>query len=345
MPFENFPYSDFHGLNLDWLLQKVKELEDGSGSGAADSILKLKNVTKCLDSGPGGLTIKVTNATGMTMGAESWCYREKANSAMLCYIRLTNNTGSTVAADTTLVTLGDWSVDDTILLRGIAGTVYHSDNTVTTALPTLFQDTVLEKASIKFENAIIPDGSYVIITGYAPVSATTSPLLARGQYDELLAMRICHAFLHGYNGYSWAPGDFTYSQNAATRLDPSQRATDCSGMVYLAYGSEGLSPGRGSGSDPYWADGIVLAYADVNEDLDVSNALPGDVITYAFANDPRDMTHCTLYAGGDVCYENAYTYPAAEQAAGCVNGQGPYAIPTPASKYRKDRIRYLVRFL
>lgn len=27
MPFENFPYSDIHNLNLDWLLKKVKELE------------------------------------------------------------------------------------------------------------------------------------------------------------------------------------------------------------------------------------------------------------------------------------------------------------------------------
>ena len=28
MPFENFPYTDLHNLNLDWLIKKVKELED-----------------------------------------------------------------------------------------------------------------------------------------------------------------------------------------------------------------------------------------------------------------------------------------------------------------------------
>lgn len=25
--YEKFPYTNFHGLNLDWLLQKMKELE------------------------------------------------------------------------------------------------------------------------------------------------------------------------------------------------------------------------------------------------------------------------------------------------------------------------------
>ena len=25
MAFENFPYSDFHALNLDWILKKLKE--------------------------------------------------------------------------------------------------------------------------------------------------------------------------------------------------------------------------------------------------------------------------------------------------------------------------------
>lgn len=28
MAFENFPYADLHNLNLDWLLAKVKELEE-----------------------------------------------------------------------------------------------------------------------------------------------------------------------------------------------------------------------------------------------------------------------------------------------------------------------------
>lgn len=28
MPFQNFPYTNYHDLNLDWLLHKVKELED-----------------------------------------------------------------------------------------------------------------------------------------------------------------------------------------------------------------------------------------------------------------------------------------------------------------------------
>lgn len=26
--YEKFPYTNYHGLNLDWILQKVKELDD-----------------------------------------------------------------------------------------------------------------------------------------------------------------------------------------------------------------------------------------------------------------------------------------------------------------------------
>ncbi len=28
MPFENFPYTNFHDLNLNWILGKVKEMSD-----------------------------------------------------------------------------------------------------------------------------------------------------------------------------------------------------------------------------------------------------------------------------------------------------------------------------
>lgn len=28
MAFDNFPYTDLHELNLDWLLRKVKQLEE-----------------------------------------------------------------------------------------------------------------------------------------------------------------------------------------------------------------------------------------------------------------------------------------------------------------------------
>lgn len=27
MPFENFPYADLHNLNMDWLMEKIKDLE------------------------------------------------------------------------------------------------------------------------------------------------------------------------------------------------------------------------------------------------------------------------------------------------------------------------------
>lgn len=39
MPFQNFPYTDFQNLNLDWILQKLLELLNGDhGSGAVESV-------------------------------------------------------------------------------------------------------------------------------------------------------------------------------------------------------------------------------------------------------------------------------------------------------------------
>ena len=40
--FEQFPYSNFHELNLDWILQKIKELEEKVDS-IEDRILKQAN--------------------------------------------------------------------------------------------------------------------------------------------------------------------------------------------------------------------------------------------------------------------------------------------------------------
>ena len=45
--FEQFPYSNFHELNLDWILQKIKELDEKVDS-IEDRILKQANAyTDC----------------------------------------------------------------------------------------------------------------------------------------------------------------------------------------------------------------------------------------------------------------------------------------------------------
>ena len=38
--FENFPYTNFHELNLDWLLNKVKELEEKIGEDLNEEIIQ-----------------------------------------------------------------------------------------------------------------------------------------------------------------------------------------------------------------------------------------------------------------------------------------------------------------
>ena len=39
MPFENFPYADLHNLNLDWLMSKVKRLDELTDSAVTDAVI------------------------------------------------------------------------------------------------------------------------------------------------------------------------------------------------------------------------------------------------------------------------------------------------------------------
>lgn len=179
-------------------------------------------------------------------------------------------------------------------------------------------------------------------------------------YDSDLQDSLCDYYLNGDGLDSWE-GEFSYSNNNSTRLDPDERATDCSGMTYIAYNHFGFHP-QNSIEESYLTDGIFVAYAPKDEPLDVSNARPGDIICYQNASaDPdkrNSWTHCALYAGNDKVYEMALTYPEAETLRGHIDGYGPYEIYTPASEYRMStqtnsitgqtnygRNRCIVRFL
>lgn len=344
-----FPYTDMHTLNLDWILRKLKELENGETVPVDVSELeqKIRNLSVCQDSGTGILTLDITNVSGMQMSPLSRVYREKTTSSFNVFIRFLNNTGSDLAANVALVTFDSVDLPFNIYMNGCVATIHRSDGTELVTTPLLYYDNVLEKAAIQLDGYGIQSGATLEISGISPLSSCGSKIICRARYNAAVAGEILSHMLYGTTGDSWQPGNFTYSQDAATRLDPSARATDCSGMIYIAFKTLGMSPGRGDISHSYLSDGMVLAYADVDEDLDLSNARPGDIIIYHAPGDKLDITHCTLYAGNDVTYEMAYTYPDPEQAAGCVNGQGPYAITsTPAHAYRKDsRGRYLIRVL
>ena len=41
--FENFPYTNYHELNLDWVIEKIKELEEGGGGGGTTYTLSITN--------------------------------------------------------------------------------------------------------------------------------------------------------------------------------------------------------------------------------------------------------------------------------------------------------------
>lgn len=41
--FENFPYTNFHDLNLDWIISKVKELDEEVGEQLETTIMNYIN--------------------------------------------------------------------------------------------------------------------------------------------------------------------------------------------------------------------------------------------------------------------------------------------------------------
>ena len=351
MAFENFPYTDLHTLNVDWILKKLRELEElitgmVPGTDTEDLAKKYRQLSKCLDSGPGLIRMIPTNISGITFVGDH-IYRFKESSSVMMSCKFTNNTLNDLAANTALLSFESFPADFTAAtLRGIRAIVYHADGTVDTTVPVLHFDSGLQKLTLYMDVAI-PAGDYAIIAGMAPTSETKDPILCRGMYNYILGQEICHTFLYGTTLDPWMPGDFEYNNNDLYRTDPQYRKTDCSGMVYIAYQAHGFKPSRGATAKPYWSDGIVLAYADKGDKLDTSNGLPGDIICYQSPSDLNSIPHCTLYAGGDTVYEMSSNYPAKENAAGCIDSQGPYAITTtPASEYRMNTYnRYLVRFL
>lgn len=346
-----FPYTDLHSLNVDWILKKLRELEEAitgmtPGTDPEDLNKKYKQLSKCLDSGPGLIRMIPTNISGITFAGDH-IYRFKQWSSIMMSCKFTNNTASDVAANTPLLKFDSFPADFTAgTLRGIRAIVYHADGTVDTTVPIIHYDNN-EAALTLYMDVAIPAGEYAIIAGMAPCSEIKDAILCRGMYNYTLGQAICHSFLYGTTTDPWQPGDFTYDNTDAYRTDPSYRRTDCSGMTYIAYQCHGFKPSRGATAKPYWSDGIVLAYAEKGDKLDTSNGLPGDIICYQDTSDLNSIPHCTLYAGADTVYEMSSNYPARENDAGCIDGKGPYAITsTPASEYRMNTYnRYLVRFL
>ncbi len=348
--FHSFPWSNFHGINQNWILERIKELyellEGVSKSSGDQDLAHIVN-----NSGPGILRLRMTSETEMTL-VDPVCYRTKADSTLHINVNMRNNTDADIPADTHLISFDYFITIDTAEsdpdtprranLWGITCIIHETDGTVTAHNPYL--EYVTGDKTYLALDAAIPVGARVIIMGAAPLSVTKNKVLLRGKHDAALADLICHTFLYGTPTDPWKPGDFTYS-NGVHRLSPSYRESDCSGMTYIAYHENQLRPSRSSVATSYWADGMVIAYAPPDQPLDLSQALPADIICYHLANDPTRIIHCSLYAGHDVTYEMSSNYTDAENAAGAVDGQGPYRINTSASVYKNNYGRYVVRFL
>ena len=352
MAFENFPYTDLHTLNLDWLMKKIKELEDGQGVNYQDQI---DNIMAILgNSGPGLLRMRLTSETAMVL-VDPVCWRTKNDSSLFISTNFRNSTNSDIAAQTHLISFDHITIDTAesdpntprkANLWGMHAMLYNTDGTVTEEHPYL--EYVTNDKTYLCIDAVIKDGTRVVIFGAAPLSVTKNELLLRNKFPRFLASDICETYLYGVPGNRWNPGDWTYS-NGSHRLDddPQYRLTDCSGMVYIAYHEYELRPSRSSVATSYLNDGMVIAYAGKDIPLNVTNALPGDIICYHRLDDPTRIAHCSLYAGNDTTYEMSAHYTEAEHQNGRVDGKGPYRITTPASVYKMDLYsgRSIVRFL
>ena len=358
MAFENFPYTDLHTLNMDWIMRKIKELEARIGNDDPEEHPGLEeqidNILKILgDSGPGLVRMALHSEAGMTLVSPA-IWRTKNDSSLFMSVNFKNSTGADIAADEHLLSFDNITIDTaevdplaprTVKLWGIMCTFYHDDGTVTSYEPYLKYVPADLKSYFCIDHAI-PQNCRVVVFGKAPLSVTKCDFILRRKHPTRLADDICYAFLHGVPGNEWQEGDFTYSNSASTRTDENARATDCSGMVYIAYHLYNLRPGRAPTATSYFQDGMVLSHAEPDEPLDLTNALPGDLICCHMRNEPNRIQHCMLYAGDNVVYEMSSQYTQAELDAGAIQGRGPYRIKTPANVYKMERYgRSLVRYL
>lgn len=304
--------------------------------------------------GVGSLVMEMESLTGMTTWAnQRQMWRDKLTNTLYIYALLVNNTGSTVAANTPLLRVPAMDSDYTDIVLSFLCFVQVSGGNITG----------YETAHIKYDSLndyfyicspiAIPDGSRIVIHGSSKMSQLASGFFSRNLYPSALAADIIDAFFHGYGANTWQMGDFTYSQDVATRLDPTQRATDCTGIIWMAYNSQGIHP-KGSVSQTIFSDGIVLSAAPSGEALDLSMGMPGDIIAYEhLEGGVMTFSHCTLYLGNDTVGEMSVNYRDAEGTTvtdggntyTITNRKGPYRIPLSAATYKNDYNRYLIRFL
>lgn len=312
--------------------------------------------------GSGTIVFDLIAKTGMTsISTSQYLSRDKLNNKLYCYIMSKNETGESIVANTHLFEIPAIDLSySSITLRGIMTAVINSDGTWEFGTGFIRKVTDGDTTSYYLTvNIAIPDGANLVMIGECSTSPTVSLLLNKGYYNQSLAEEICDNVLHGTEDYSWwRQGAFQYSNSDSVRLNPTDKKTDCTGIIYMAFQLLGIHP-RGSVPKAILPDGMLISHATAGNPLDISLAKAGDIICYKRSGE-TSVTHCSLYAGNDTIYEMAQTYPDAgtpvingdtyvgqpDQELYITNGYGPYIIPTPASIYRMSNYtRYLVRYL
>lgn len=151
----------------------------------------------------------------------------------------------------------------------------------------------------------------------------------------------------GQNAANWAiahMGWFYYGNGLIGRLNPVAKPkgegfTDCSGMVYCAYkfGAGKKIPTAGGAQG---GCGRLISFANSGEKLDLSKAIPGDIVLMCGARS-NVAKHVLLYVGNGVLLEENTAYPNIDNVP--VNGNGDPLGPQPL--YNPEGARQSQRFL
>lgn len=133
-------------------------------------------------------------------------------------------------------------------------------------------------------------------------------------------------------------GTFTYDNDVYNRTRAAKKATDCSGIIYLAFQAAGLNfvPNYATSQSAY---GAVISVAKAQENIDLSKAKKGDILCFCTGDNGAIVGHVAMCTadGGTFWHQNS-SYNNNPGTA-----LGPQPLNTPES-FRNDVARFLVRW-
>lgn len=194
----------------------------------------------------------------------------------------------------------------------------------------------------------MPADSVAFFLGSAP-SAVMQGWQNSTLSNSVICQEICEYYLKGPGEFNVGTGDDqeTLTGDWTGRLPygsggtlvETQGYSNADAQVFASYRNSQIRPQNAARAD-YVADGVCVSYAKKGEELDLSNAVPGDIIVFRNPLSNLDKyaswATCALYAGGNVLYHITSHYPADAETVGgieVVDSYGPYPF-RGASTYR-----------